>query len=193
VTANSCAQSRALRPATMPGLRGRRERHIAVEGAAIGAVSSVGRAPARQAGGHWFEPSTAHGLDKPFEQHRGPVWGLFLYVLSAPCQRTSSKSCVTRPGPATRSDRRSDDGTRSRGSATPAPRSEKPAPDLSDPYSSSGCSDRRRRQAAVLRLWVGRGSGSTIRGEAVREALTSNRAQLARTLRAASLAWIAAS
>src|SRR5262249_31497718 len=25
-----------------------------------GAVSSVGRAPARQAGGHWFEPSTAH-------------------------------------------------------------------------------------------------------------------------------------
>ena len=29
-----------------------------------GAVSSVGRAPARQAGGHWFEPSTAH-LGKP--------------------------------------------------------------------------------------------------------------------------------
>jgi hypothetical protein len=28
------------------------------------AVSSVGRAPARQAGGHWFEPSTAH-LMKP--------------------------------------------------------------------------------------------------------------------------------
>ena len=27
---------------------------------AAGAVSSVGRAPARQAGGHWFEPSTAH-------------------------------------------------------------------------------------------------------------------------------------
>jgi hypothetical protein len=26
------------------------------------AVSSVGRAPARQAGGHWFEPSTAHSL-----------------------------------------------------------------------------------------------------------------------------------
>src|SRR3712207_3145241 len=25
-----------------------------------GAVSSVGRAPARQAGGRWFEPSTAH-------------------------------------------------------------------------------------------------------------------------------------
>ena len=28
--------------------------------AAARAVSSVGRAPARQAGGHWFEPSTAH-------------------------------------------------------------------------------------------------------------------------------------
>ena len=27
---------------------------------AMRAVSSVGRAPARQAGGHWFEPSTAH-------------------------------------------------------------------------------------------------------------------------------------
>ena len=33
------------------------------------AVSSVGRAPARQAGGHWFEPSTAH--------RKGPEkWGL---------------------------------------------------------------------------------------------------------------------
>ena len=31
-----------------------------VESPATGAVSSVGRAPARQAGGHWFEPSTAH-------------------------------------------------------------------------------------------------------------------------------------
>ena len=29
------------------------------------AVSSVGRAPARQAGGHWFEPSTAHRLGIP--------------------------------------------------------------------------------------------------------------------------------
>ena len=28
------------------------------------AVSSVGRAPALQAGGHWFEPGTAH-LEKP--------------------------------------------------------------------------------------------------------------------------------
>ena len=29
------------------------------------AVSSVGRAPARQAGGHWFEPSTAHSDKSP--------------------------------------------------------------------------------------------------------------------------------
>jgi hypothetical protein len=31
------------------------------------AVSSVGRAPARQAGGHWFEPSTAH-LERRWKQ-----------------------------------------------------------------------------------------------------------------------------
>src|SRR5204863_76859 len=38
-------------------------RLVAVDAAlATGAVSSVGRAPARQAGGHWFEPSTAHSL-----------------------------------------------------------------------------------------------------------------------------------
>ena len=30
-----------------------------------GAVSSAGRAPALQAGGHWFEPSTAHLQDAP--------------------------------------------------------------------------------------------------------------------------------
>src|SRR5262245_5008264 len=34
------------------------------------AVSSVGRAPARQAGGHWFEPSTAHSRSKS-----GPLLG----------------------------------------------------------------------------------------------------------------------
>src|SRR5215470_9642481 len=34
------------------------------------AVSSVGRAPARQAGGHWFEPSTAHCRSKS-----GPLRG----------------------------------------------------------------------------------------------------------------------
>ena len=43
---------------------GRRARRPALslrlESARPGAVSSVGRAPARQAGGHWFEPSTAH-------------------------------------------------------------------------------------------------------------------------------------
>src|SRR5262249_31718820 len=35
------------------------------------AVSSVGRAPARQAGGHWFEPSTAHLITKPFQTRSG--------------------------------------------------------------------------------------------------------------------------
>ena len=34
----------------------------------VGAVSSVGRAPARQAGGHWFEPSTAHYLKAPLRR-----------------------------------------------------------------------------------------------------------------------------
>jgi hypothetical protein len=29
----------------------------------VRAVSSVGRAPALQAGGRWFEPGTAHSLD----------------------------------------------------------------------------------------------------------------------------------
>jgi hypothetical protein len=33
-----------------------------------GAVSSVGRAPARQAGGHWFEPSTAHLTKAPLRR-----------------------------------------------------------------------------------------------------------------------------
>jgi hypothetical protein len=37
-----------------------------------GAVSSVGRAPARQAGGHWFEPSTAHHRKAPLR--RGFSW-----------------------------------------------------------------------------------------------------------------------
>jgi hypothetical protein len=32
---------------------------------ARGAVSSAGRAPALQAGGHWFEPSTAHLWNRP--------------------------------------------------------------------------------------------------------------------------------
>jgi hypothetical protein len=32
----------------------------------IRAVSSVGRAPALQAGGRWFEPGTAHGFVEPF-------------------------------------------------------------------------------------------------------------------------------
>jgi hypothetical protein len=40
------------------------------------AVSSVGRAPARQAGGHWFEPSTAHLLKAPLR--RGFYFAWFL-------------------------------------------------------------------------------------------------------------------
>ena len=40
-----------------------------LESAAARAVSSVGRAPARQAGGHWFEPSTAHHT-KPLQTRR---------------------------------------------------------------------------------------------------------------------------
>src|SRR5437660_909456 len=40
------------------------ERRPRLSCAEAGAVSSVGRAPARQAGGHWFEPSTAHRRSK---------------------------------------------------------------------------------------------------------------------------------
>ena len=40
--------------------RGRPDSLPRLESPAARAVSSVGRAPARQAGGHWFEPSTAH-------------------------------------------------------------------------------------------------------------------------------------
>jgi hypothetical protein len=43
---------------------GRGNEHVTGYNRASRAVSSVGRAPARQAGGHWFEPSTAH-LGKP--------------------------------------------------------------------------------------------------------------------------------
>src|SRR3954449_5803786 len=49
---------------------------LAMRGATMAparAVSSVGRAPARQAGGHWFEPSTAH-LGRPWKQ------GLFAFT-----------------------------------------------------------------------------------------------------------------
>ena len=38
------------------------------------AVSSVGRAPALQAGGRWFEPGTAHGATEPFPWFEyGPI------------------------------------------------------------------------------------------------------------------------
>src|SRR6476469_6697465 len=46
----------------------------------LGAVSSAGRAPARQAGGHWFEPSTAHS---PMARESVPLRGLHLGVLYA--------------------------------------------------------------------------------------------------------------
>ncbi len=51
----------------------------------IGAVSSVGRAPARQAGGHWFEPSTAH-LKKPAGNG-----GFFLLEVWTACGRGDPK------------------------------------------------------------------------------------------------------
>src|SRR4051794_4872278 len=38
----------------------RSRRHKCLQTGTPREVSSVGRAPARQAGGHWFEPSTAH-------------------------------------------------------------------------------------------------------------------------------------
>ena len=38
------------------------------------AVSSVGRAPARQAGGHWFEPSTAHPPGSRTTKRDSAVW-----------------------------------------------------------------------------------------------------------------------
>ena len=43
------SRSRALRPVDLLKLESLPRAH-----------SSVGRAPARQAGGHWFEPSCAH-------------------------------------------------------------------------------------------------------------------------------------
>src|SRR5437879_7343556 len=59
--------------ATRSGDRERRDSLCRPRGAGgtiprAGAVSSVGRAPARQAGGHWFEPSTAHTRKGPVKQ-----------------------------------------------------------------------------------------------------------------------------
>jgi hypothetical protein len=50
-----------------------------------GAVSSAGRAPALQAGGHWFEPSTAHG---------GIAWSYRAFLLSKVARRNAGR----RPG-----------------------------------------------------------------------------------------------
>ena len=47
---------------TVGGAAERAKSTFPLQNPTVGAVSSVGRAPARQAGGHWFEPSTAHSL-----------------------------------------------------------------------------------------------------------------------------------
>ena len=49
------------------------------------AVSSAGRAPARQAGGHWFEPSTAHQDSRPVPTRTGPYFE---------CKRRRACRCV---------------------------------------------------------------------------------------------------
>jgi hypothetical protein len=41
---------------------------------------------ARQAGGHWFEPSTAHRIDKPLELDPRPREGPLSCRMSEPCQ-----------------------------------------------------------------------------------------------------------
>ena len=56
----SGASRRAVRVAPPPLVPGDLLAPSRYTSAPTGAVSSVGRAPARQAGGHWFEPSTAH-------------------------------------------------------------------------------------------------------------------------------------
>jgi hypothetical protein len=53
------------------------------------AVSSVGRAPARQAGGHWFEPSTAH-------LWKAPLWRGLHLIVTACAFRAAAR--VPRPG-----------------------------------------------------------------------------------------------
>jgi hypothetical protein len=50
------------------------------------AVSSVGRAPARQAGGHWFEPSTAHLTEAPH-------WPGFLSGATSNTARRHRRGC----------------------------------------------------------------------------------------------------
>ncbi|GIU94865.1 MAG: hypothetical protein KatS3mg012_1322 [Gaiellaceae bacterium] len=53
-----------------------------------GAVSSVGRAPARQAGGHWFEPSTAHSTRPARSALTGYLASRAVQVVSPPSRRS---------------------------------------------------------------------------------------------------------
>jgi hypothetical protein len=63
-----------------------------------GAVSSVGRAPARQAGGHWFEPSTAHLVRGPKALHIARFWRFFVAGRHPPkAAETSPFRCGTSP------------------------------------------------------------------------------------------------
>src|SRR6187455_756753 len=61
--------------------------HHGLQSHSTRAVSSVGRAPARQAGGHWFEPSTAHLVKAP---HRRGFSFLRLPNLR-PCHRRADR------------------------------------------------------------------------------------------------------
>src|SRR5581483_3479988 len=60
------------------------------------AVSSVGRAPARQAGGHWFEPSTAHSRTRWKRRVSLCLWWLSDHLLTT--RRASGLRVSGRPG-----------------------------------------------------------------------------------------------
>src|SRR4051794_41561549 len=72
-------------PPALPGALGLPRARFALLGlAASRAISSAGRAPPRQGGGHWFEPSIAHFLSprparvSAFKRRFvGPRWGHF--------------------------------------------------------------------------------------------------------------------
>ena len=85
----------------MAAERGRADAPGCINGAAIGgagpllrfpvsrAISSAGRAPARQAGGHWFEPSIAHS--RTFCKTAGVcVWGRRFALRSCSRYQTGS-------------------------------------------------------------------------------------------------------
>src|SRR5207344_2071980 len=66
------------------------------------AVSSVGRAPARQAGGHWFEPSTAHPAATPFPDtsRNGTGWRTSPLAGDVTCLRPRYSAVSRRDRPA---------------------------------------------------------------------------------------------